>query len=94
VIAGPPLLVGAVNATDALPLPAVAVSIVGVPGTIANAGVTADDALDVVPVPTELVATTENVYAVPFVRPVTVMGVDVPVAVTALPPPTGVAITV
>jgi hypothetical protein len=59
-----------------------------------TAGVTAGDALEVVPVPTELVATTENVYAVPLVRPVTEMGDDVPVAVTAVPPPTGVAVTV
>ena len=68
---------------------AVVVTVIGM-----TIGVTAGDALEVVPVPTEFVATTENVYAVPLVRPVTEMGDDVPVAVTAVPPPTGVAVTV
>jgi hypothetical protein len=44
--------------------------LVGVPGTVA--GVTALDALDDVPVPTELVVVTMNEYDVPFVRPVKV----------------------
>ena len=43
-------------------------------------GVTALDGDDAGPVPTELVADTVNVYAVPLVRPLTVAGV--PVAVT------------
>ena len=58
------------------------------------AGVTEDEALEVVPVPTELVATTVKMYAVPLANPVTLIGDDVPVAVTAAPPPTGVAVTV
>ena len=59
---------------------AVAVIPVGAPGQIA-AGVTADDALEAVPVPTEFVAVTVKVYAVPLVSPVTVIGDEVPVAV-------------
>jgi hypothetical protein len=51
------------------------------PPTGAAVGVTAFDAADAVPVPTELVAFTVNVYAVPLVRPVTVIGEDDPVAV-------------
>jgi stage V sporulation protein SpoVS len=77
------VFVGAVKLTEALPLLPVAVIPVGVPGAVA-AGVTEDEALEVVPVPTALVATTVKVYAVPFVRPVTVIGEDVPVAV--IPP--------
>ena len=82
-IAEPPVFVGAVKLTDALPLLTVALIPVGVPGAVA-AGVTEDEALEVVPVPTALVATTVKVYAVPLVRPVTVIGEDVPVAV--IPP--------
>ena len=94
-IAAPPVFVGAAKLTVALPLLPLAEIPVGVPGAVTVvAGVTADDALEVVPVPTELVATTENVYAVPLVNPFTVIGEDVPVAVTAAPPPTGVAVTV
>ena len=59
---------------------AVAVIPVGAPGAI-GAGVTADDALEAVPVPAELVAVTVKVYAVPLVSPVTVIGDDAPVAV-------------
>jgi hypothetical protein len=47
-------------------------------------GVTEFDAADAGPVPMELVAVTVKVYAVPFVRPVTVIGEDDPVAV--IPP--------
>jgi hypothetical protein len=83
VIAEPPVFVGAVKLTVALPLLTVALIPVGVPGAVA-AGVTEDEALEVVPVPTALVAVTVKVYAVPLVRPVTVIGEDVPVAV--IPP--------
>jgi hypothetical protein len=38
-------------------------------------GVTALEAVDAVPVPAEFIALTLNVYAVPFVRPVTVVDV-------------------
>ena len=79
-IADPPLLAGAVKLTVALPLLPVAEILVGTPGAIA-AGVTADDALEAVPVPMELVAVTVKVYAVPLVSPVTVIGDEAPVAV-------------
>ena len=76
------MFVGAEKLTVALPLLPLAEIPVGVPGAVTvGAGVTADDAVEAVPVPTELVATTENVYAVPLVRRVTVIGEDVPVAV-------------
>ena len=80
VIADPPVFVGAVKLTVALPLLTVALIPVGVPGAVA-AGLTAEDALEAVPVATELVAMTVKVYAVPLVRPVTVIGEDAPVAV-------------
>ena len=82
--ADPPLSAGAVQVTEACALPAVAVPIVGAPGTVA--GVTellADDAALVVPAP--LVAVTVKVYAVPLVRPVT-MQLVAPVVVHCLPP--------
>ena len=68
---------------------AVAAIPVGAPGAIA-AGVTADDALEAVPVPSELVAVTVKVYAVPLVSPVTVIGDEAPVAVR----PSGEEVTV
>ena len=77
------MFVGAVKLTVALPLLPVALIPVGVPGAV-TAGVTEDDAVEAVPVPTELVATTVKVYPVPLVRPVTVIGEEVPVAV--MPP--------
>ena len=80
VITAPPVFVGAVKLTVALPLLTIAEMLVGTPGAI-GAGVTADDALEAVPVPTELVATTVKVYAVPLVNPVTVIGDEEPVAV-------------
>jgi hypothetical protein len=52
----------------------------GITGTLAEAG----------PVPYMFVAVTAQVYAVPFVRPLTVMGDDTPVAVT--PPGLHVAV--
>ena len=68
----PPLLDGAVQLTVACPFPGVALTFVGTPGTVGAAGVTAVDGLDSGPVPTAFVALTVNVYAVPFVSPVTV----------------------
>jgi hypothetical protein len=59
VIALPPLLAGTVKATVALALPAVAVPIVGAPGTVA--GVTLFDTAEAGPVPTALVAVTVKV---------------------------------
>jgi hypothetical protein len=60
VIATPPVSVGAVKLTVALPLLTVALSPVGAPGTVAT-GVTEDDALEAVPVPTAFVAVTVKV---------------------------------
>jgi hypothetical protein len=78
VIAEPPVLAGPVNAIDTVVLPRVAVPIVGAPGTVA--GVTLFDAADDAPLPFTFVARTVQVTAVPFVRPVTVIGEAVPVA--------------
>jgi len=64
-----PLPAGAIHDTVAEVLPAVAVTPVGAPGTVA--GVTEFDAVDPALVPTTLVAVTLNVYAVPLVSPVT-----------------------
>ena len=79
-IADPPLLAGAVHVNETCVLPAVPATDVGAPGVVR--GVTADDAVETVPVPAVFVALTRNVYAVPFVKPVTVAlaVVDVPSA--------------
>ena len=87
-MAAPPFETGAVKLIEACALPPVAVPMVGEPGTVA--GVTEFEGDDAVPVPTELVAVTVNVYAVPFVSPVTVIGEDDPVAV--IPPGEEVAV--
>jgi hypothetical protein len=79
VIVLPPLDAGALKDTVAWALPAAADTLVGAPGTVA--GVTLLEAVEAGPVPTELVAVTVKVYAVPLVSPVTVMGLAVPVAV-------------
>jgi hypothetical protein len=70
----PPVELGAVKAMIALALPAVAVPMVGAPGTVPVAGVTLFDAAEATLVPMALVAVTVKVYAVPFVRPLTVIG--------------------
>ena len=81
----PPL--GAVKATEtAVELDTVAEPIVGAFGFV----VTDVDELDVVDVPPELVAVTENVYDVFGVNPDTVIGEDVPVPVK----PPGLLVTV
>ena len=59
VMGEPPLLTGAVNVTVAWALPAVAVPIVGAPGTLI--GVTLFDAAEAAPVPAALVAVTVKV---------------------------------
>ena len=81
-IADPPLLAGALHVNDTCVLPAVPATDVGAPGVVR--GVTEPDAVETVPVPAALVALTRNVYAVPFVKPVTVAlaAVDVPSANT------------
>jgi hypothetical protein len=74
----PPFAAGAVNVTAAWAFPAVAVPILGAPGT--PAGVTLFDGADAGPVPTALAAVTVKVYGVPLVSPVTVIGLTVPLA--------------
>ena len=57
-----PLAAGAVHETVALALPAVAVTLVGAPGTVAGmTGVTELEAAEAEPVPTALVAVTVKV---------------------------------
>jgi hypothetical protein len=73
------LLAGAVKLTVALLFPAVAVPIVGAPGTVA--GVTLLEAADAAPVPTPLVAVTVKVYAVPLLSPLTARGLLAPLPV-------------
>jgi hypothetical protein len=73
VIGLPPSEDGADHDNATWPLPGVPDTPVGAVGTVAGAeGVTADEAADCTLVPTELIAATVNVYAVPFVSPVTV----------------------
>ena len=83
----PPLFVGGVNVMVACALLDVADGDVGASGTVA--GVTGLDEMDDTPVPAALVAVTVNVYEVPFVSPVMVIGEDVPV-----PTPPGLPVTV
>jgi hypothetical protein len=82
------LLAGAVKLTVALLFPAVAVPIVGAPGTVA--GVTLLEAAEDEPVPTPLVAVTVKVYGVPLVNPLTMRGLAPPETVW----PPGVEVTV
>ena len=76
-IAEPPLLEGAVQVNATCVLPAVPATFVGAPG--GAAGVTGLDVADVLR-PTALIVETLSVYAVPLVKPVTVVvaAVDVP----------------
>jgi len=67
VTAAPPSEAGAAQEIAAVPFPADAETFVGVLGT--PTGVTADDAALADESPALFVATTVNVYAVPFVRP-------------------------
>jgi hypothetical protein len=76
-----PFAAGAVKVTVAAALPRTALTAVGAPGTAA--GVTATEAADAELVPAALVAVTVKVYAVPLVKPVTVIGLAVPVPVIA-----------
>ena len=93
-IALPPLA-GADHDTAAELFPATAVGAAGAAGT--DAGVTGEDAGEDGPVPTELVAATAKVYAVPFVKPDTVVDVagglpDTVTAVCAEAPMNGVTV--
>lgn len=80
VMVEPPLDAGAEKLTLAEAFPAVALPMVGAPGTVD--GVMEFDALEAALVPTPFVAVTVNVYAVPFAKPETLMGLVVPVPVT------------
>ena len=88
VIGDPPLDAGGVKAIVACALPAVALTIVGAPGTAA--GVTLFDKDEAGPVPTAFVAFTVNVYVIALVSPATVIGEAAPVALT----PPGADVTV
>ena len=83
----PPLAAGAVKLMVTCALPALARPMVGAPGTVA--GVTLLDDADAAPVPIALVAVTVKVYAVPLVKPFTMIGEVVP----ALVRPPGVLVT-
>ena len=79
---------GALKLTAADASPAVALTPLGAPGTVL--GVTAVVALEAVPLPALLVALTVKVYAVPLVRPVTLIGLAAPLKVA----PPGLTVTV
>ena len=87
-VIGLPLFDGAIKLTVALPLPCIADTFVGAPGTVL--GVTEFDGADAGPVPPVFVAVTVNVYGVPFVKPGTVIGLPMPL--TCIPP--GLDVTV
>jgi hypothetical protein len=88
VIGLPPVCTGAVHETTEAPLRfEVADTAVGASGT--RAGVTDDDGAEAGPGPIAFVAVTVNVYAKPFVSPVTVHEV---VALVQVAPP-GLAVT-
>jgi hypothetical protein len=78
-----PVFTGGVKVMVACVLLAVAVTPVGAPGT--PAGVIEFDAVDVTLVPIAFVAVTVKVYAVPFVKPLIVIGLPVELAIN---PPT------
>jgi hypothetical protein len=71
-------LTGGVKDTVAVPLLAVACTLVGGPG---GASGTTELMVDSVPFPEEFVANTVTMYVVPLVSPETVIGLVVPVAV-------------
>jgi hypothetical protein len=86
VIAAPPLNAGALQLTVAWPDPAaVADTLVGASGTVR--GVTALESMDCAPVPIAFFAATRNVYAVPFVKLLTVVCVTTPTLVVACATP-------
>ena len=74
-----PFAVSPENVTCADESPRTADTVDGAPGT--PAGVTLFDEPDAKLSPTTFVAFTVNVYAVPFVNPDTVIGLDAPVPV-------------
>ena len=82
-----PTSIDAVSLSEGLAGTAVDGQIVQELHVVVAAGVTAADGADAGPVPTLLVAVTVNVYAVPFVRPLTValVGAGLPVTVSGVP---------
>lgn len=76
----PPLDAGVVNEMEACPFPGVTAVIVGAPGTVMGVTLAVAEAG---PVPAELVAVTEQLYVVPLVSPVTVIGDAEPDALNA-----------
>ena len=81
---GDPLSAPGVKVTVALLSPRVAVPIVGASGTAT--GTTAFVRAESGPVPTAFVALTEHLYVLSFVKPVTRIGLDVPVCEPGSPP--------
>src|SRR5437870_4106702 len=79
-----PLSAGAVKPTTICWFPRVAVGCAGASG--AAAGTTAADGADALLVPTALVAVTVQVYVLPFVRLLTVIGEPTPVLFPDVPP--------
>ena len=94
-IVAPPVELGAVKATLALALPAVAVPMVGAPGTVTvvvvEPGVTEAEPEDAL-VPLALVAVTVQLYVEPLVKLDTVSGLVVPEAVLVVEPVTQEAV--
>lgn len=82
-MADPPSVVGAVHETTAELSPPVALTLVGAAGTAT--GVTAVDADDGALEPAAFRATTVNVYAVPFAKPLTVAVVAPAAALATMP---------
>jgi len=91
VIDEPPSLTGAVHDTTAWAFPGTADTAVGGFGAVNEDGVTAALGNEPSEFPDTLAAVTENVYAVPFVRPETVAVVAIMVLTDA---PPGDAVTV
>lgn len=87
-IVRPPLLAGAVNVTVTLRSAPATPVIDGAPG--GPVGVTEFEAPEATPVPALFVAFTVKVYAVPLLKPLTLIGLVVPLPV--LPP--GLEVTV
>lgn len=83
VMAKPPFDAGAVQLTLAWPLPAVATTFVGAPGTVPT--LTAFEWADSAPVPAVLIALTVNVYVDPFCSELTVAPVGVAGSFTGVP---------
>jgi hypothetical protein len=88
---------GAVQLTDAIAFPAVAVTAVGDPGGGGGVGTTAFEGVEAGPLPDEFAAVTVNVYVEPFARLLIVAdvagGLPVSVVVACATPPTNGVMT-